>query len=143
MLVDKAEIRTLIPHAGLMCLLDSVIKWDDESIVCASETHRDPNNPLRRDERLSALHAFEYGAQAAAMHGGLRARSAGVAAPLYYLAALRDAHLQVTRLDDIDSPLEVRAQRLFGDASNAIYECHVSASDILLADARITFMLRI
>jgi predicted hotdog family 3-hydroxylacyl-ACP dehydratase len=66
----------------------------------------------------------------------------GVAAPPFYLAALRDAHLQVTRLDDIDSPLEIRAQRVFGDASNAIYECRVLARDTLLADARITFMLR-
>ena len=140
--LDKAEIRTLIPHAGLMCLLDSVLKWDDESIVCMSETHRDPANPLRRDGRLSALHAFEYGAQAAGVHGGLKARSVGMSAPPFYLAALRDAHLQVTHLDDIDSPLEIRAQRVFGDASNAIYECRVLARDTLLADARITFMLR-
>src|SRR6266576_3721198 len=114
----KAEIRTLIPHAGLMCLLDSVLKWDAESIVCTSETHRDPANPLRRDGRLSALHAFEYGAQAAAVHGGLRARSAGAAMPRCYLAALRDAHLHIARLDDVTSPLEVRARRLFGDAGN-------------------------
>jgi predicted hotdog family 3-hydroxylacyl-ACP dehydratase len=140
--IVKAEIRTLIPHAGLMCLLDSVLKWDDESIVCTSETHRDPANPLRRDGRLSALHAFEYGAQAAAVHGGLRARSAGVATLPYYLAALRDAHLKVIRLDDIDLPLEVRAQRLFGDRGNAIYECHIAAGNALLADGRITVMLR-
>ena len=44
--IEKSEIRTLIPHAGLMCLLDSVLRWDDESIVCVSETHRDPANPL-------------------------------------------------------------------------------------------------
>jgi predicted hotdog family 3-hydroxylacyl-ACP dehydratase len=140
--IDKAEIRTLIPHAGLMCLLDSVLAWDDESIICTSQTHRDPDNPLRRHGRLSALHAFEYGAQAAGVHGGLKARSVGMAAPPFYLVALRDAHLQVTRLDDIDSPLEVRAQRVFGDDSNAIYACRVLAADALLADARITFMLR-
>ena len=140
--IHKAEIRTLIPHAGRMCLLDRVLTWDDEAILCTSETHRDPGNPLRRDGRLSALHAFEYGAQAAAVHGGLRARSAGVAAPPCYLAALRGAHLQVMRLDDIASPLEVRAHHLFGEAGNAIYECHVSAGDALLAEGRITIMLR-
>src|SRR5213592_941109 len=101
--ITKAEIRTLISHSGLMCLLDEVRQWDDRSIVCITNTHRDPANPLRRDGRLSALHAFEYGAQAAAVHGGLRARSAGATAPLCYLAALRDAHLQVKRLDDIAS----------------------------------------
>ncbi len=140
--IDKAEIRTLIPHAGLMCLLDAVVKWDDESIVCASETHRDPANPLRRNGRLSGLHAFEYGAQAAAVHGGLRARSAGAAAPPCYLAALRNAHLHVPRLDDLALSLEVRAKRLFGEAGNTIYQCEVSAGDVRVADARVTIMLR-
>src|SRR5436189_4837826 len=126
--VNKAEIRTLIPHSGLMCLLDEVAQWDDQSIVCITNTHRDPVNPLRREGRLSALHAFEYGAQAAAIHGGLRARAAGATAPPCYLAALRDAHLHVLRLDDLASPLEVRAQHLFGDSGNTIYQCALSAS---------------
>jgi predicted hotdog family 3-hydroxylacyl-ACP dehydratase len=142
MLINKSEIRTLIPHTGLMCLLDSVIKWDDRSIVCISDTHRDPTNPLRRDGHLSALHAFEYGAQAVAVHGGLRARSAGATAPPGYLAALRNAHLHVMRLDDIRSPLQIYACRLFGDAVNAVYECYISAGDVGVADGRITIMLR-
>src|SRR2546430_3058244 len=140
--IDKAEIRTLVPHAGSMCLLDNVLDWDDESIVCVTNTHRDPANPLRRDGRLSALHALEYGAQAAAVHGGLRARAASATAPRCYLAALRDAHLHIARLDDLASPLEVRAQRLFGEAGNTIYQCDVSASDVRVADARVTIMLR-
>src|SRR5438105_12677196 len=140
--IEKPEIRTLIPHAGSMCLLNNVINWDDESIVCTTNTHRDPANPLRRDGRLSALHALEYGAQAAAVHGGLRAREASATAPPCYLAALRDAHLHVTRLDDLASPLEVRAQRLFGDAGNTIYQCAISASGISVAEERVTIMLR-
>jgi predicted hotdog family 3-hydroxylacyl-ACP dehydratase len=140
--ISKSEIRTLIPHTGLMCLLDSVIEWDDRSIVCASDTHRDPANPLCRAGRLSALHAFEYGAQAVAVHGGLRARSAGVTAPPGYLAALWDAHLHVIHLDDVPSPLQIYACRLFGDAVNAVYECYISADDVGLADGRITIMLR-
>jgi predicted hotdog family 3-hydroxylacyl-ACP dehydratase len=141
--INKAEIRTLIPHSGLMCLLDRVNEWDDRSIVCISNTHRDPANPLRRDGRLSAVHAFEYAAQAAAVHGGLRARSAGATAPQGYLAALRDARLHVIRLDDVASPLQICAYRLFGEAANTVYECRVSAGDTLLADGRITIMVRV
>ncbi len=141
--INKAEIRTLIPHSGLMCLLDRVNEWDDRSIVCISNSHRDPANPLRRDGRLSAVYAFEYAAQAAAVHGGLRARSAGAIAPPGYLAALRDAHLHVMRLDDVASPLQICAYRLFGETANTVYECRVSAGDILLVDGRITIMLRV
>jgi|SRR5437870_1751080 len=140
--INKAEIRTLIPHSGLMCLSDSVTQWDDRSIVCVTNTHRDPANPLRRAGQLSALHAFEYGAQAAAVHGGLRARSEGTTASPGYLAALRDAHLHVTRLDDLTSPLQVCARRLFGDSANTVYECRVSAGDTLIAEGRITIVQR-
>jgi predicted hotdog family 3-hydroxylacyl-ACP dehydratase len=140
--INKAEIRTLIPHSGSMCLLDGVAEWDDRSIICISNTHRDSANPLRRDGRLSAVHAFEYGAQAAAVHGGLRARSVGVTAAPGYLAALRDARLHVMRLDDVASPLQICAWRLFGEAANTVYECQVSAVDIPLAEGRITIILR-
>ena len=125
-----------------MCLLDSVSEWDDRSIICISNTHRDPANPLRRDGRLSAVHAFEYAAQAVAVHGGLRARSTGVTAPPGYLAALREARLHVMRLNDVASPLRICAHRLFGEGANVVYECRVSAGDALLADGRITIMLR-
>ena len=125
-----------------MCLLDGVTQWNNESITCISSTHRDPTNPLCRDGWLSAVHAFEYAAQAVAVHGGLQARSAGVTAPPGYLAALRDARLHVMRLDDIDLPLQIWAHRLFGDTANLVYESRVSAGDALLADGRIVIMLR-
>lgn len=140
--INKAEIRTLIPHSGLMCLLDEVTQWDDESITCTTNTHRDSANPLRRDGRLSVVHAFEYGSQAAAVHGGLRARSVGASAPPGYLAALRDARLHVVFLDDIRSPLQVCANRLFGDGANTVYECRVLADNALLANGRVTIIQR-
>src|SRR5436305_11496900 len=140
--IHKAEIRTLIPHSDLMCLLDDVMQWDDRSIVCFTNTHRDPANPLRRAGRLSAVHAFEYGAQAAAIHGGLRARSAGTTAAPGYLAALRNARLHATRLDDIDGPLEIFASRLFGDGANTVYECRVSSGNTVIAEGRVTIILR-
>jgi predicted hotdog family 3-hydroxylacyl-ACP dehydratase len=141
--ISKAEIRTLIPHSGLMCLLDEVLQWDDRSIACASNTHRDPANPLRRQGRLSAVHAFEYGAQAAAVHGGLRARAAGTIAPPGYLAALRDGRLHVTRLDYIHLPLRVCATRLYGEDANTVYEFVMSAASALVAEGRVTIVQRV
>jgi predicted hotdog family 3-hydroxylacyl-ACP dehydratase len=141
--INKAEIRTLIPHSDLMCLVDEVSHWDDRSIVCITKTHCDTANPLRREGRLSALHALEYGAQAAAVHGGLRAREAGASAPPGYLAALRDARLHATRLDAISLPLEIRAIRLFGDGANTVYECRVLAGHFLVAEGRVIIVQRV
>ena len=140
--INKAEIRTLIPHSDLMCLLDEVVQWDDRSIACVSNTHRDPANPLRRQGRLSAVHAFEYGAQAAAIHGGLRARAAGTIAPPGYLAALRDGRLHVTRLDYIHLPLRISATRLYGEGANTVYEFILSAATVLVAEGRVTIVQR-
>jgi predicted hotdog family 3-hydroxylacyl-ACP dehydratase len=140
--VDKATIRELIPHAGSMCLLDRVTDWNDDSIVCVSNTHRDAKNPLRKEGILSAVHALEYAAQATAVHGGLRARALGKTAPPGYIAALRDAHMEVDRLDDLSSPLKIRARRLFGEQANTVYDCEVFAGEKLVARARVTIMLR-
>src|SRR5215470_7675929 len=140
--ITKAEIRTLIPHADLMCLLDGVMQWDDRKIACVSNTHRDPANPLRRQGQLSAVHAFEYGAQAAAIHGGLRARAAGTIAPPGYLAALRDGRLHVTRLDYIHLPLQICATHLFGNAANTMYEFIVTAATVVVAEGRVTIIER-
>jgi predicted hotdog family 3-hydroxylacyl-ACP dehydratase len=142
MLINKAEIRTLIPHSDLMCLLDEVTQWDERSIVCVTNTHRDSVNPLRRGGRLSAVHAFEYAAQAAAVHGGLRARSAGETAQHGYLAALRDGRLYANRLDVIHLPLRIFATRLFGDHANCVYECLVSAAQVFVAEVRIIIVER-
>lgn len=142
MQIYQAEIRTLIPHSGLMCLLDEVMHWDERSIVCISNTHRNPTNPLRRHGRLSAVHAFEYGAQAAAVHGGLRARAAGTIAPSGYLAALRDGRLHATRLDYIHLPLRICATHLFGDGANTVYEFVLSAATVLVAEGRVAIVQR-
>ena len=142
MLIDKAAIRRLIPHAGTMCLLDRVIAWDTTSIVCVTATHQDTANPLRRQGRLAGLHAFEYGAQAAAIHGSLVASAAGQQAPPAYLAALRNAHLYVTYLDDIAVPLEVSAHWLTGERGNCIYQLSVSADATVLAQGRVIIINR-
>lgn len=142
MLIGQAEIRGLIPHAGAMCLLEKVIAWDEQTITCLTETHRDPANPLRRHGRLSVLHAVEYGAQAAAVHGALRARAAGQTALPGYLAGLRDVRWFVAELDAVAAPLEVVARPLLGDVGYWIYAIQVGAAGRLLAEARITIALQ-
>jgi predicted hotdog family 3-hydroxylacyl-ACP dehydratase len=47
------DIKSLIPHAGSMCLLDGVAMFDDARIVCHASSHRDPANPLRHNNQLS------------------------------------------------------------------------------------------
>jgi predicted hotdog family 3-hydroxylacyl-ACP dehydratase len=129
MLIGKEELRTLVPHAGLMCLLDGVERWDEEEIVCLSETHLRTDNPLRRGGRLGAVHAVEYGAQAMAVHGGLLSRRDGGAPAAGFLAALRDVVLNVVRLDDLAAPLRVTARRLMASGGNMMYVYSITTTD--------------
>ncbi len=140
MLMGHAEICATIPHAGAMCLLDAVIAWDEQHIRCRSRSHLDPTNPLRRNGALSALHLFEYGAQAMAVHGGLLARARAMESAVRYLVALRDARLAVQRIDDIPGALEVEAHSLMSTGDGVIYEISVTTEARWLASGRATIM---
>jgi predicted hotdog family 3-hydroxylacyl-ACP dehydratase len=75
LLRSSADIESLIPHAGAMCLLDRVLEWDRDGIVCETQTHRLPDNPLRNTRGLPITAALEYAAQAVALHGSLMCQS--------------------------------------------------------------------
>ena len=139
--VSRAELEALIPHAGGMCLLESVITWDESQIHCQSETHRKLDNPLRRDGRLAALHLAEYGAQAMAVHGGLLARELGTQAAPGFLASLRNLQLHVDFIDDLARPLDVRATQLMAAESGWTYQFEIEHDGSLLASGRAMVML--
>lgn len=141
MLIDKKALQALIPHQADMCLLDGVLRWDERQIVCQSDTHRNSSNPLRSGARLNALHAFEYGAQAVAVHGGLRARQARDCARPGYLAALRDGQLFVDYLDDIADTLIIQATMRYASSASYVYDTQVEAGGRLLAKVRISIVL--
>lgn len=137
--IERTTLCNLIPHTGAMCLLDRIEEWDDDVIVCISQSHRAPENPLRRNGRLSALHVFEYAAQAAAAHGALLT---GVrdAEPRVF-AALRDAYLSHAYLDAIEAPLEIISTRLLVDGGNAVYSTEIRGGGSTIARARLFLMV--
>lgn len=115
--LDRAAILALVPHAGAMCLWDEVVAWDAQRICLRATNHRDPSHPLRSRDGLHAVHLCEYGAQAMAVHGGLRAGAAGQRARPGLLVALRDVVVHVARIDPLPGVLECTAELLMdGDA---------------------------
>ncbi len=132
----------LIPHAGSMSLLEQIVSWDQQQVVCTTQSHRSLQNPLRSNGRLSAIHAIEYGAQAVAVHGGLLAHARGEAIQPGYLAALRQIRLHQSRLDEIESALTVEATQLLCDAGNLIYSFAVKAANQPIADGRVVVVVQ-
>ena len=123
-MLGKAEIARMIPHAGAMCLLDEVARWDRASIRCIARGHRDAGNPLRAGDELPALCGIEYAAQAMAVHG--RLSSAVSERPRAgYLASVSDVLCKARRLDDLGGELVIEAERLAGDEARVLYAFRV------------------
>lgn len=139
--LPRSDWASLIPHRGAMCLLDAVVDWTDATLHARSDSHRNPDNPLRSDACLRALHLCEYGAQAMAVHGGLVARAAGGTALPGFLVSLRGVHLLVARVDDLPGPLDVHVERLLGGERSWQYAFRIEHAGALLAEGRAAVML--
>ncbi|HVB66663.1 MAG TPA: phosphotransferase [Acetobacteraceae bacterium] len=122
-MLGAGRIRALIPHQGAMCLLEAALRWDRANILCRATSHLAPDNPLRREGRLGAACGIEYGLQAAALHGALRALDAGEPPPPPgWFAALRRAELCVERLDvTAFGPLAVSARLEGAEPGGMVY----------------------
>jgi predicted hotdog family 3-hydroxylacyl-ACP dehydratase len=142
--LDHAGIAARVPHSGSMCLLSRLLGWDAEHIRCSARSHRDPANPLRTASGLLAVVAIEYASQAMALHGTLSAAATDPGAPPQpgFLAAVRSVKLLVPRLDTVEGDLQIAAQRLMGDAKQALYTFTLhSEAGALLVEGRATVIL--
>nr|WP_233348265.1 MULTISPECIES: phosphotransferase [unclassified Luteimonas] len=125
-----------------MCLWDEVLGFDASSIRLRAGNHRDPAHPLRSGGLLRAVHLCEYGAQAMAVHGGLRARaSGGEAARAGMLVALRGVELHCARIDDLAGALECEAELLMEGEASQQYAFRIHHAGALLAEGRAAVML--
>lgn len=130
-MLNGAAIADLLPHAGAMVLLDRVESWSESDIACTTGSHRKADNPLRRDGKLFAANAVEYGAQAMALHAALRARAAAPDQPgrRGFLASVREVKLNVVRLDDIVGDLTIEAKILLPANDRFIYGFTIKAGN--------------
>jgi predicted hotdog family 3-hydroxylacyl-ACP dehydratase len=139
--IGRDAILALVPHQGAMCLWDEVLSWDAGTIRLRARNHRDPAHPLRgADGCLRAVHLCEYGAQAMAVHGGLRAQAAGAVAKPGLLVALRGVELHVARIDDLPGALECEASVLIDSDAGWQYAFRIRHAGALLAEGRAAVM---
>ena len=133
-MIEAGEISSLVPHAGDMSLIERVISFDDKQIVCETSTHLDPANPLRAWQRLSAINAIEYGAQAMALHGALTGGDNDNSC----LVAARNVEIQIDYLDQLESYIRVCAELQMKDVNAAVYRFSVAHGEDVIAAGRLT-----
>ena len=124
----------MLPHAGNMCLIDSVTHWTEGSIECFGSCNN-PVHPLSRNGQLSSTAAIEYAAQATAVHGFLLASSGVV--QFGVLAKLTDVSLHVAIIDRMQSPLHICAQLVARTERGCIYNFEVKGAGLSIASGRL------
>jgi predicted hotdog family 3-hydroxylacyl-ACP dehydratase len=136
-------IETLLPHAGRMRLIDRVVSYDEQSIVCESDSHRAADHPLAEAGVLSIICGLEYGAQAMAIHGALLASNGPPAAPARhgFLVAASDLQWAVERLDRCEAPLVIQAVSEFRSANQVAYRFAITASSTAVLQGRASVLL--
>lgn len=132
----RDAIARLVPHQGRMCLWQRVVDWDAQCIRLQATDHADPAHPLHHAGRLHAVHLCEYGAQAMAVHGGLRAQLRGDRARPGLLVALRGVSLHRDRVDDLAGPLEGEASVLVEADTGWQYAFAIRHAGELIAEGR-------
>lgn len=127
-----------LPHQGAMCLLDTLRSWDSVSIVCTATSHRDPENPLRHNGHLAAIHAVEYAGQAAALHGALTCPNTDDDSTSALLAAVNQVELIQGNLDQLPAPLLIGAWRELALGPSVIYRFLIECDELAVARGRLT-----
>jgi predicted hotdog family 3-hydroxylacyl-ACP dehydratase len=134
-MLNRQQIESRIPHAGAMCLLDSVQQWDAHSIDCRAALP-DAQHPLAGPQGVSAVVAVEYAAQAAAVHGALLD---GTEAPRRgMLVTLREVDLAPRTIDVAGDDLSVRAELLSRVPAACMYHFEVLDRQGCIARGRLT-----
>ena len=108
MLIARAAVQRMIPHAGDMCLLAGAREVDAGHVLCVATSHRDARNPLRRRDCLPAVCGIEYASQAMALHGAWTHAAAENPRP-GMLVSVREASWDVQRLDDVAGEMLIEA----------------------------------
>jgi predicted hotdog family 3-hydroxylacyl-ACP dehydratase len=105
-----------------MVLLDQLVRYDETHIVCEAAAPT-ANHPLARAERVPAVAAVEYAAQAAALHGALLD---GNSEPRHgVLAKLSEVALIGGLLEAASGAITVQAELLVRGLSGCMYSFSV------------------
>ena len=129
-------IEALLPHAGEMILLDTVLEHGPEHALCS---RRVPAGGLFHDAdgSLPAWMGVELMAQAIAAWAGCRAKAKGEPVRLGFLLGTRHYTCNVVAFAP-GSELRVEARRDFHDDSGmGVFACRIEAPGVL-AEARLT-----
>jgi len=122
---EYPPVSELIPHAGPMVLLHSVIDHSRQRTRCRVVIGA--NSPYHDDGIVPPWIGLEYLAQAIAVHGGLHGRAAGDPIRLGLLVGCRCLTIATTNFT-CGQVLEASVARLWGERDLFAFRCTLTDS---------------
>jgi predicted hotdog family 3-hydroxylacyl-ACP dehydratase len=137
--VSLPDIRTLVPHAGPMVLLDRLIAVDEDSLCAEVAIRRD--GPFCGREGVGAWVGIEYMAQAIAAHAGHAALLRGEPVKIGFLVGTRRYHSHQAYFR-VGAVLRVEVKcLLFADNGLGSFDCKIFDRDREVAKATVMVFL--
>jgi len=133
--VSLPDIRSLLPHAGPMVLLDRVVSVDEESL-CAEVRIR-ADSMFCNGGGVGAWVGLEYMAQAIAAYAGYGARLRGEPVRIGFLLGSRRYECRRS-VFPVGSVLTVSVRVLHDSNRLAAFECRIDDREGELATANVT-----
>ena len=130
------DIRSLVPHAGPMVLLDRVVSADADNLLAEVRIRTD--SLFCNADGVGVWVGIEYMAQAIAAWAGCIARSRGEPVKLGFLLGTR--RYECSRpIFVIGSLLQVHVRRVFQDESGlGSFDCYIDDEQGRVATATVT-----
>lgn len=121
--MEMADIRSLLPHAGPMVLLDRLVAADEESVT--AEVMIRPDSLFCRADGVGAWVGIEYMAQAIGAYAGYRARLRGEPIRLGFILGTRRYQCNWPMFP-VGSVLSIVATRVLeGENGLSSFDCEI------------------
>ena len=135
-MTEYPPIVELVPHRPPMLLLDRVLSYDGERVVC--ETVLGPDSPFAEQGEVPAVVGIEYMAQTIAAGAGLSARDKGdQAGRMGFLLGCRNLSITVDSFQ-VGDRLTIEARRTWGENQIGSFACKVQRGDEVLVEGALT-----
>lgn len=124
------EVAGLIPHTGIMVLLDRIIDCDDQGLTAELAVRGD--GLFGDDETVPAWAGIEYMAQAIAAYVGVKARQADEPIRLGFLLGTRRYSSNVAAFK-VGATITVRVNKIMQDDGLGVFECRILGEGVDIA----------
>ena len=125
--MKKFAVEDLVPHTGIMVLVNRVIEFDEENMV--TEVIVRDDSLFGDADMVPAWLGIEYMAQTIAAFGGMKRRLAGKPLNLGFLLGTR-RYVSNVGTFSVGSVLTVSVKRLVEDQGLGVFDCRISAEGI-------------